>query len=134
MSDKERFEGWAVVELLGHRRLGGYVRDVEMFGGRMLRLDIPGPKAESGKEDAPVLMVSDVPNRVIEDSEYWAATQFYGVGSIYCLTPTTADVAIAAAKANQPSPVQRWEMPAIASRPDRDIDDCDDGDDGGMPY
>lgn len=33
------FEGWAIVELMGHRRLAGFVREVSMFGASMLRLD-----------------------------------------------------------------------------------------------
>src|SRR5262245_4954119 len=37
----ERFEGWAVLELMGHRRLGGYLREVSIAGAGMLRIDIP---------------------------------------------------------------------------------------------
>lgn len=43
---KSIFEGWAVLELMGHRRLGGYLREVEMGGGKMLRIDIPRPGAD----------------------------------------------------------------------------------------
>lgn len=86
----ESYEGWAIVELMGHRRLGGRVSQVEQYGVPMLRIDIPGEKEGD-----------DV------------ATQFYGGGSIYCLTPTTEAMARAVALKNQPSPVQRWELPAL---------------------
>lgn len=96
MSENETFEGWAILELMGHRRLGGYVRQVEMFGAAMCRLDVPGPA----------------------DGEV-AATQFYGGSSIYCLTPTTEPMARAVALRNQPEPVQRWELPAPREEPAR---------------
>jgi hypothetical protein len=58
------FEGWAIVELMGHRQRGGYVKDVEMFGGKLLRIDIPV---------APETTV----------------TEFYGNSAIYALRPCT---------------------------------------------
>lgn len=84
----ESFEGWVILELMGHRRLGGYLREQEIGGVSFLRLDIP--------------KVNDLP----------AATQFYGAGSVYCITPTTEEVATLCAKVNRPAPVHRWELPA----------------------
>lgn len=91
----ESYEGWAIVELMGHRRLGGRVSQVEQYGVPMLRIDVPGVKPGD-----------DV------------ATQFYGGSSIYCLTPTTEEMARAVALRNQPAPVQRWELPALPDRGD----------------
>lgn len=126
---KKGYEGWAIVELLGHRRLAGYVRDVEMYGGRMLRLDIPAPAMSAE------LVVNAATCRPIDHlfaHGAWSATQFFGVGSVYCLTPTTAQVAIGLAKDNQPAPVQRWELPALAA-PRHPCDDEDpEGDDVDM--
>lgn len=85
----ESYEGWAIVELMGHRRLGGRVSQVEQYGVPMLRIDVPGVDG------------ADV------------ATQFYSGGSLYCLTPTTEEMARAVALKNQPAPVQRWELPAL---------------------
>jgi hypothetical protein len=56
-----------------------------MFGTVLLRIDVPG-------EDGTV------------------ATQFYGGSSIYCLTPTTEEIAHAVALRNQPEPATRWEL------------------------
>jgi len=36
------FSDWAILELMGHRRLGGYVSQQEIAGAAMLRIDIPG--------------------------------------------------------------------------------------------
>lgn len=56
------FEGWAIIELFGHRQRGGFVKDVEMFGGKLLRIDIP----------------------VAPDA---TVTEFYGCTAIYALRP-----------------------------------------------
>ena len=81
------YTGWAIVELMGHRRLAGYASEVSQYGAAMLRLDVPGA-------DGTI-----------------AATQFYGGTAIYCVTPTTEDIARAMAQHNQPEPVHRWELP-----------------------
>jgi hypothetical protein len=61
------FEGWAIVELMGHRQRGGYVKDVEMFGGKLLRVDIP----------------------VGADTN---VTEFYGCSAIYALRPCSEEI------------------------------------------
>lgn len=92
------FEGWAIVELMGHRKLAGYVREVTIAGAAMLRLDIPC--------DPPV-------------------TQYYGAHALFSLTPTTEHLAKAAAVASRPTPVHWYELPA-RSRGDREDDAGDD--------
>lgn len=86
MSDETTaYEGWAVLELMGHRRLAGYVREVVQYGTPMCRLDVP---VEGGE---PI-------------------TQFYPGTSIYCLSPVTEDVARAVALRNKPAPVSPYEV------------------------
>lgn len=94
----DAFEGWAIVELMGHRRLAGFVRDVELFGGRRLRIDVP-------KSGEPL------------GSTEWIATQFYGTAALYCVTPTDEATARRVAALSQPEPVKHWELPA----PVRDV-------------
>lgn len=91
------YDGWAILELMGHRRLGGIVTEVEVAGAAMLRIDVPG------EGDAPY------------------APQLYSPSALYCLTPTTEEAARAVARHNRPQPVQRWELPA------GDRADADDG-------
>ena len=86
-ADQRTELGWCVIEIMGHRRLGGFVREQEIAGAGFLRIDVPG---EGG---API------------------ATQFYPPASVYCLTPTTETMARAVARQNRPAPVQRWELP-----------------------
>jgi hypothetical protein len=79
--------GWAVLELMGHRRLAGYVSEQEIAGANFIRLDVP-------------------------DSDTPAATQFYSPAAVYCITPTTEEIATGLARSRRPEPVQRWELPA----------------------
>lgn len=67
----EPYEGYAIVELMGHRRLAGRVSQAEQYGVAMLRLDVPG------------------------DDGQIVASQFYGGQAIYAVTPCTAAVAVA---------------------------------------
>jgi hypothetical protein len=81
------FEGWAVLELMGHRIRAGYVQDVAMFSTRMCRIDI---HFEDGK----------------------AATEFYGGGAIYALRPCTEELAREHAKRSydgDPRPIRSLE-------------------------
>lgn len=111
----EQFEGWAIVELLGHRKLGGYVREVTLAGAGFLRIDVPGA-------DGTV-----------------AATQYIPPSSLYCLTPTTEEMARAVATRYQPEPVQHWELPPPREESyrypeaDRDDDDPAEIEDGTEP-
>lgn len=79
------FIGWAILELMGHRRLAGFVSEATLAGVTMVRLDIP----------------SEPP-----------ATQFYNPKSIYCLTPCSEATARQVANVNRAAPVQPWELPA----------------------
>jgi hypothetical protein len=121
--DGTEFEGWAIVEILGHRRLAGYVREVELAGTGMLRLDVPERPWEDIDPGEPFTDVH--------------ATQFYSPSALYCLTPTTEEIARGLAQRLQPSPVARWELPAaqatFPSRPDEYIE-ADEEDDEEEPF
>ena len=81
------FETWAVLELMGHRRLAGWVTEQTIAGTAFLRIDIPAT------DDAP------------------AATQWYAPGSVYAITPTTEATARRCAGVGRVAPVTEWELP-----------------------
>src|SRR5262245_58249126 len=95
----ERFQGWAVLELMGHRRLGGYLREVSIAGAGMLRIDIP-------RKDGSTF------------------TQFYPPSTLYCLTPVSERVARAAAYASAPEPVERYEVRSLAEPVEVEETEC----------
>ena len=82
---RDTFDGWALVELMGHRRLAGRVTEEVRFGAAMLRIDVPDPAGGS-------------------------TTQFYGPTAIYCVTPITEETARRFAGRFQPEPIQAWEL------------------------
>lgn len=84
-TDKALFSGYAILELMGHRRLGGYVRETTFAGAACVRIDIPKPEAECWRTtDAP--RVEEV-----------LATSIYGGAAIFCMTPCKAAMARAVA-------------------------------------
>ena len=96
-----KFEEWAVLELMGHRRLAGKVTDAVIGGGAFLRIDIPGKNGQQ-------------------------TTQYYSPGSVYCITPTSEEIARAVAAQNEPAPVYRWELPQLQQgRPLTPVDELD---------
>lgn len=106
MAEKTAAEaiGWAILELMGHRRLAGYVTEQDIAGQGFLRLDV-----FEGDGDQP------------------AVTQFYSPSAVYCITPTTQEIARAATRA--PAPVSRWELAA----PERE-DEPDDAELADNPF
>lgn len=107
-TETEQLEQWALVELMGHRRLAGRVSQDESFGGPMVRVDVfVGPAVEP------------------------AVTQFYSPSSLYCVTPITENMARRFSVQNMPQPIGRWDLPEALepARDDEDIEDeLDDGD------
>ena len=137
--DNKVFEGWAIVELMGHRRLAGYVQQAEMFGTVLLRIDVPSGCSAETDNWCPLCGDCKCPAAELDRNDPGcplhapaskhgdpAATQFYGGSSIYCLTPTTEETARAFAARNQPAPVQTWELRSLEHREDRDDDEEDD--------
>jgi hypothetical protein len=94
------FEGWCILEVFGHRKLGGYLREQELASASFLRIDIP---AVDGR--AP-------------------ATQFYAPTAVYAITPCTEEIARSVAGLFRPEPVSRWDLRAIEA-PRRVMDDDD---------
>jgi hypothetical protein len=79
------YEGWALVEQMGFRRTVAKVREVEMFGTKMLRMDVP---------------IGDT-----LDGEF--TTRFAGGPSLYQVTPLSDEVALDSVKRQgDPRPVK----------------------------
>lgn len=82
---KENFKGWAVLELMGHRRLAGYVEEVEVASAKMLRITVY-PK----------------------DAQPWQ--QYYGAAALYCLSPVSEEVARKIMENSDAEPTFAWEV------------------------
>ena len=94
MEDTENgIDGWAILELMGHRRLGGRVSEATIAGGAFIRIDVPHPN-EAG---------------------IFTASQFYSPSAVYAITPTTEEIACAIAR-GAPEPVSRWDLRALTQQ------------------
>ena len=69
MTDQERFNHWAIVEVMGHRTFAGRVVEETIAGKGFLRIDVPATSTRPG----------------------W--TKLLGLDSIYGITPTTEETA-----------------------------------------
>lgn len=100
------FKGWAILELMGHRKRPGFVEEVEIGGGKMLRVDIHGKDGD-------------------------IVTEFYGCSAVYCLRPVSEEIARDAGEASNLRPVR----PAEYAEPRRlsSLPALDEGDDD-MPF
>lgn len=110
MGENRSYEGFALVELMGHRQRVGYVTEVEMYGGRLLRIDIPILDENTAAE------IPQLPGEEGQNDGW--ATEFYGTASIYSLRPVTAEVAFDLARSyGDPRPARPMGYRAIAQRP-----------------
>jgi hypothetical protein len=87
--ETDKFEDWAILELMGHRRLAGKVSECQIAGASFVRIDVPAEKE------------ADI------------STQFYSPQAVYCITPTSEDIARSIASQARPEPVHRWEFPQL---------------------
>ena len=85
---------WCIVELLGHVKLAGKLSEVEKFGVKLGRLDIP-------QGDGFV-------------------TRLFGGSSVYCITPVTEAVARHVVKQITVAPVSPWDFPKQLPAPRTD--------------
>ena len=113
----EKFESWAIVEVMGHKRLAGFVTEQALGGASFIRVDVP------------------------ECGDVAGFTQLLGASSIYAITPCTEEVARRACASFRARPVQYLDLsralPAPSAVPvggdevGEDADDDFDDDDAG---
>lgn len=100
--EQDTFDEWAILELMGHRRLAGRLTEQEIGGASFLRLDV-------------------------YDAEKVVTTQFYSASAVYCITPTTEEIARRIGERSKPAPVSRYELEPPRPSYDPDEDDLDGG-------
>lgn len=101
MTSEQKFEIWAIVEVMGHKRFAGYVTEQTFGSASMIRVDVPE--------------IDDVP----------AFTKMFGVGSIYCITPCTEEAAKSCQRSWQSRAFSAFDIPALPS-PSAVVEDYDD--------
>jgi hypothetical protein len=97
---------WACVEIFGHRKHYGRISEVEKFGAKFLRVDVPGMAA------APLLGEAET-----------FTTFVYGGSAIFSVTPMTEEACRKWAEHERPKPMSEYRA---LPRPSYDADDDDD--------
>lgn len=98
MSEMEKgFANYALVDIMGHKKVAGYVTEEVIFGKAMVRIDvpeIPPAPAERWYSARPGLP---------------GFTQYYGPESIYCITPTTEEAVTRLASELRVEPIANYD-------------------------
>lgn len=110
----QSLETWAIVEVMGHKKFAGYVTEQAFGAAALIRVDVPATEQPGGVTTKPY-------------------SKLIGVGSIYCITPTTEAIARRVAQQlerwNEPIPVTLPEARQIAATSDAEDAEVDDPDD-----
>lgn len=114
-----KFETWAIVEIMGHQRYAGLCTEQVIAGSAFLRVDVPAFEEKA------------------------AFTKLFSPNSVYAITPCAEDVARAMSQSLGQQPITVWDLPesirgklrAIESSRsyDGDDDDVAYGDDDKIP-
>lgn len=102
---EDKFDAFAIVELMGHQRIAGRVTEASVGGCQFVRVDVPA---------------------VGENPAY---TRLLGQGAIYAINIVEEAVARAAAATYRTVPVSTYEIPALRQaqlRYDEEDPDLDD--------
>lgn len=104
MQADEKFETYAILEIMGHQKYAGLVTEKTIGGTAFVRVDVP-----------------EIDGRP-------AFSKLFGAGSIFCITPVSKEVAEATAAGLRQAPLNTWDFPEamrkkIHAMPARSSDD-----------
>lgn len=109
----EKFDEWAIVEIMGHKRFAGRVTEQSLGGVSFVRIDVPLVIGSDGQTLPPF-------------------TKLFGAASIYCISPCTEETARLFACQLRAESFSRYEaprLPAPTPAPERDPEWDADNDD-----
>jgi hypothetical protein len=110
---QSRFDGWAIVDVLGHQRYVGYVT-TEAYGQAVLfRIDVPAlePRERVTKRPGYVADRYLPAGSTVQEGAVAGYTKLIGSGSIYAITPCTKEAALEAVEQAQPRPLMNVALP-----------------------
>lgn len=132
---QSKFDGWAIVDVLGHQRYVGYVT-TEAFGSAVLfRIDVPSLDERERETKRPGYIDGNgycPAGTKVKEAAVAGYSKLVGSGSIYTITPCTKEAALEALERVQPRPLMEVTLPVGATANalpphDADIDVEDDG-------
>jgi len=93
MSNEEKFDCYAIVDVMGHQRYIGRVTEQVIAGTGFVRIDVP-PVACEGRQLKPG----------------W--TKLVGTGSIYAISPITEELAMRMVADRDDAPISPYDLPS----------------------
>jgi hypothetical protein len=136
-TEQAKFDGWAVVDILGHQRFVGYVTTQAFGAAVMFRIDVPALEPRDRVTKSPEYVGHNyVPaGTTVKEGPVDGYSKLVGAGSIYMITPCTEAAALVAVEKLQPRPLLSVDLPAgtlaLPARGHSDQQDLDDQDDDG---
>lgn len=123
------FEGWAIVEMMGHRKEIGYVK-TQAFGQAVLfRVDVPELPEREFVLDAPEYAKDDGRERwcpigtKVKRSSSPARSCLVAPSSLYAINPCSEEAAMLAIERNVHRPLIALEIPPQAALPPASLED-----------
>lgn len=111
------FDQWCIIEIFGHQRIAGRVREQTIGGCSFLRVDVPEAKAKRSQWNG------TTGGYEVTEETIPAFTKFYGQGAIYSMTPCTEAVARAAIQQFAAEPVTCVDLRPAKALPAPQHDD-----------
>lgn len=120
--DAGNLEFWAVLELFGHSKIAGFVRQVTLGGDVLLRVDVPEVTFKR--------QIGYGVDAATEEKKIASFTKFYSPKSVFAMTPTTEQTCRRIMGNLQVEPINpfdaRVEVPALPAPSSLDPDDDDE--------
>ncbi len=122
MSEQQqaKFDGWAIVDVLGHQRYVGYVT-TEAYGQAVLfRIDVPALDARERVTKQPGYHGGRYlpAGTTVQEGAVEGYTKLIGAGSIYAISPCTKEAALTAVEDMQSRPLMNIALPPERALPE----------------
>lgn len=131
-----KFDGWAIVDVLGHQRYVGYVTTKAYGQAVLFRIDVPALEARERVTKQPGYIDGHgytPAGTTVQEGAVDGYSKLIGAGSIYAITPCTKEVALKAVEEFQHRPLMNVQIPpGAALAPHEDDYGGADGDDDGV--
>ena len=114
------FDGWAIVDVMGHQRYVGYVT-TEAYGQAVLfRIDVPPLEERERVTKRPGYLDGRYcpVGTTVKEGAVAGYTKLVGSGSIYTISPCTKEAALAAVEDMQARPLMSIALPPESALPE----------------
>jgi len=129
MSEQQQahFEGWAIVDVMGHQRYVGFVT-TEAYGAAVLfRIDVPALDERERVTVRPEYIDGTYApaGSTVKEGAVAGFSKLVGSGSIYTITPCTKEAALLAVEKMQARPLMNVQMPPDRALAPGEMIDCE---------